>query len=308
MDGRITYMSDRTSSHVRISSDCGDEDPIHMSQILTAESLEILFDSLAQLSSNNGQNIYFSTSAPVREVFYHDISGYPVAGYLRCSKVIRKNPEELGNLGEMDVHEPIVQGPLKKSKRSQNDPHYRNDALEDDDMDESTGSALLTSLSQGCHPSLADFSSSTGYRYKEADVGDGNASYAGVKRGNTASRDLNSLHCTGFEDGEEIVCVIRPADVAFPQSLQQIQLLSPLSTASMVAHEREFRSALQAQGNGLDNGNRNGHFSNMQYQNVPHYPNKSSNDSSDSNCNSNKNSTSSEAGSDDNGDNGNNSA
>jgi len=303
MDGRITYLSDRTSSHVRISSpDCGDEDPIHMSQILTAESLDILFDSLAQISSNNGQNMYFSQVSLVREVFYHDMSGYPVAGYLRCAKVVRKNPDELGNV---DM-EPEAVTSKKNKKNDSSATQYRSNGspLEEDDLDESTGSALLTSLSQGCHPSLVDFRIGTGYQYKEEGA-EGIMQYAGAKRPNPGCPNNGIPSGLPSDEGEEVVCVIRPADMAFPQGGHHTQVLSPLSAASMVAHEREHRAGNSSACR--DANNRKGHYSNISFNTGGHYPSET-NDSSDSNCNSNKNSTSSEAGSDDTGENDANSA
>ena len=54
-EGKINYISERTRRHVK-SDDSFEEDPSHMNQILTNESMNILIESLDQSKEGNGKH------------------------------------------------------------------------------------------------------------------------------------------------------------------------------------------------------------------------------------------------------------
>jgi hypothetical protein len=66
-EGKITYITDKSiSSFKEISSDPSDEDPVHISQLFTAESVSIILDAISHLKI--GDNIFADSSASVKVV------------------------------------------------------------------------------------------------------------------------------------------------------------------------------------------------------------------------------------------------
>ena len=64
-EGKITYITDKSiSSFKEISSDPSDEDPVHISQLFTAESVSIILDAISHLKI--GENIFADSSASVK--------------------------------------------------------------------------------------------------------------------------------------------------------------------------------------------------------------------------------------------------
>ena len=49
--GDVTYISERAATQIQSASDDVEDELCHVSQILTAESIEILFESLQQLKN-----------------------------------------------------------------------------------------------------------------------------------------------------------------------------------------------------------------------------------------------------------------
>lgn len=86
LKGTITHIPERIVNMIKSAADDPDEDITNISQILTPESVLTLMDSIKELSGKDkGQAVTF-----VKEVYYHDATGFPVAGFMRCSKLNRK--------------------------------------------------------------------------------------------------------------------------------------------------------------------------------------------------------------------------
>merc|ERR1711991_750463 len=86
LNGTITHIPERIVNMIKSAADDPDEDITNISQILTPESVLTLMDSIKELSGKDkGQAVTF-----VKEVYYHDATGFPVAGFMRCSKLNRK--------------------------------------------------------------------------------------------------------------------------------------------------------------------------------------------------------------------------
>jgi hypothetical protein len=85
--GTITYIPDNLAAMIKSAADDPDEEITHVSQLLTAESVSTLFDSVSELTcaQSKGQMVTF-----VREVFYQDATGFPVAGYMRCTRLVHR--------------------------------------------------------------------------------------------------------------------------------------------------------------------------------------------------------------------------
>merc|ERR1711991_476578 len=86
LKGTITHIPERIVNMIKSAADDPDEDITNISQILTPESVLTLMDSIKEISGKDkGQAVTF-----VKEVYYHDATGFPVAGFMRCSKLNRK--------------------------------------------------------------------------------------------------------------------------------------------------------------------------------------------------------------------------
>jgi hypothetical protein len=86
MNGVITHLPERIGNMIKSAADDPDEEITNISQMLTPESVITLMNSLKEISSKDkGQAVTF-----VKEVHYHDATGFPVAGFMRCSRLYRK--------------------------------------------------------------------------------------------------------------------------------------------------------------------------------------------------------------------------
>lgn len=116
--GIITYIPESLSSTIKSAADDPDEEIAHISQILTPESVNTLYDSLSEIvgPGAKGQAVTF-----VKEVFYQDATGFPVAGYMRCSRVVRtavmlKDDDLSGNVATESDSESCLSEKLKKKR------------------------------------------------------------------------------------------------------------------------------------------------------------------------------------------------
>lgn len=86
VEGVITHIPERIGNMIKSAADDPDEEITNISQILTPESVVTLMDSLKEISGKDkGQAVTF-----VKEVYYHDATGFPVAGFMRCSRLNRR--------------------------------------------------------------------------------------------------------------------------------------------------------------------------------------------------------------------------
>ena len=67
VEGQITFISERTKNYVK-TDESSEEDPSHMNQILTNESMDILIESLNQVKHNTSD---YSRISPVKVIFIH---------------------------------------------------------------------------------------------------------------------------------------------------------------------------------------------------------------------------------------------
>ena len=67
LEGQITYISERTKNYVK-TDESSEEDPSHMSQILTCESMDALTEALTQvkLSCNSENQVDYSRVSAVK--------------------------------------------------------------------------------------------------------------------------------------------------------------------------------------------------------------------------------------------------
>jgi hypothetical protein len=57
IDGNVTYISERAATQIQSASDDPEDELSHVSQILTAESIDILFESLKQLKNEKSYSV-----------------------------------------------------------------------------------------------------------------------------------------------------------------------------------------------------------------------------------------------------------
>jgi len=283
--GKITYISDNTICSIKLSSSAdngnnnndngSDDEPTHINQILTAESVAVLLETIAQLSkesepgAQNGQKM----KGAVREIYYHNASGFPVSGYMRCSKII-SHPYEIENPNE-NQSESAVEGPSLKKNRSRSPTASKNSLNSLADV----AIAAAAAAESAAEDSKAFIT--TSILSKDED-------------------DLVVYPQKVHED--EFICVIRPA-ATFENN---DSLGTGLSKASMVAHDLGHRSHKGHKGDERPRSpsgstNSNGSFSAHNDNGSSFHHFSSSNGSSSSTSRGDKNSTSSETGSDDNG-------
>jgi len=104
-EGKITYIPEKSIfAFKEISSDPNEDDPVHVNQLLTLESVQNLMDAIAQV--NSSENIYSDSnfSSSVREVNFLQFSGLPSKGFLRCSKVSKNSNCDDGNNEAFPFH------------------------------------------------------------------------------------------------------------------------------------------------------------------------------------------------------------
>lgn len=277
--GKITYISDNTVCSIKTSSSTDnandntcDDDPTHINQILTAESVTILLETIAQLSKENevieenGKKV----KGAVREIYYHNINGFPVSGYMRCSKII-SHPYEIDNNNE--ITENVVEGPSLKRNRP------------------SSPVSLKSNLN-----SLAEVAIAAAAAESAAD--DSRVQFSSINMKGKESKDENEIVYQKVQE-EEFICIIRPSGLN--HMFENNDQSSGLSKESMVAHDLGHHHSSRSHGDRprspSGSTNSNGSFS-------AHNDNNSSfrgTGSSSSTSRGDKNSTSSETGSDDNG-------
>lgn len=87
--GIITHIPERIGNMIKSAADDPEEEIHHISQILTPESVGTLMSSLKEIAGS-GRDLKTQDVTFVKEVYYHDATGFPVAGFMRCSRLIRR--------------------------------------------------------------------------------------------------------------------------------------------------------------------------------------------------------------------------
>ena len=146
--GNITYMPERLKvsiksaqiSNLHLSGeeleeleDEEDKDISHVTQILTPDSVSTLFESIEELRSGPSNASYATSSQQatlVKEV-YQDATGFPVAGFMRCSRVHRRvNSVDIANDGDSDNENVKKRQKTKPSLISHQTSHPPSPALD----------------------------------------------------------------------------------------------------------------------------------------------------------------------------------
>lgn len=142
-----------------------------------------------------------------QSVCYHDANGFQVAGYVRCSRLIKRS-----TFDDSEMPIAVDTGPAAKKVR----------ILSPADALSSAASHLSCNIPiNSCH--------------------DASSSRLSIPA-TDAIHDFKSQRYKPPQE-EEFVCVIRPADASFPYVKGSRLFSSLLSTASMVAHDLELRSS-----------------------------------------------------------------
>lgn len=255
-EGRITFISDRASTSMKSSMpEDSDDDPTHISQLLTPESVETVLECIAQVRTDGGHmggDFHMEGAgcvSSVKSVCYHDASGFQVAGYIRCSRLVRRAAAAIDDNASVDANgsdSGTAPGPPAKKSRTSNPPPDRAHpsssmaltalniaaASLTDGTSSSSGSGLASSNGGGTSNSSLSSSNQDDKRKRDSS----SSSHGASQRGGQSHDSTESTE-------EEFVCVIRPADASFPMSGGSQMFSSLLSTASMVAHDLELRSS-----------------------------------------------------------------
>jgi len=277
--------------------DESDDDPSHINQILTPESVETVLECVTQVIEAGAGSVHDNDGgghvSAVTSVCYHDPNGFQARGYMRIARLVRRAAaEDTDTAGNNSDTSAAVAGPATKKSRVGSG---------------AASSSVALTASNIAAAALGDASSSSSSMDSRAHavVGDSDGSSThthGAKKGSAANPRHGgaSGHKNRGEeapDEDEFVCTIRPADASFPVTGGAFSSL--LSTASMVAHDLELWSSGR---NNNPNNNEDRNNAAEERRGSPsgsHGSSHGSNNGSSFQPNSSK-ATSSETGSDDN--------
>ena len=264
-DGRITYISERSTHCIKASMpDDSDDDPSHINQILTPDSVEAVLESVAQVIEAGAGSAHDNDGgghvSAVKSVCYHDPNGFQARGYLRIARLIRRTATDDGAsttdaAGNNSDSSAAVSGPAPKKSRTL--PHVSSTSstslFSSSSLSSSDTSVALTASNIAAAALMGPtFANGRDRTDGSGGVGDcdGSSTHNEKKAPSTNSghshHRLNSAVQKRGDDGktsddEEFVCTIRPADASIPVTGGAFSSL--LSTASMVAHDLELRSS-----------------------------------------------------------------
>jgi len=94
--GKITYVSERTINFIKINfsgKEESDDDPIHISQILSPESVDNVLqtiDDIVKMHIKERFSPDYNMLFSAKIVHFQDVFGHPVEGYLRFAPVHRR--------------------------------------------------------------------------------------------------------------------------------------------------------------------------------------------------------------------------
>jgi hypothetical protein len=132
VNGEVTHIPERMLALIKYGSEDPSEEITQVNQILTTESIETLMESLKELSNTKSQS---QSVTFVKEVHYHDATGFPVAGFMRCSRLLRRKRarskmEDDDAASDTDGEDQTSNKTPKKSSRKNYDPQ------DDSELDE----------------------------------------------------------------------------------------------------------------------------------------------------------------------------
>jgi len=96
--GKITYVSERTINFIKINfsgKEESDDDPIHISQILSPESVDNVLQTIDDIVKMHNKQRFspdYNMLFSAKIVHFQDVFGHPVEGYLRFAPVHRRLP------------------------------------------------------------------------------------------------------------------------------------------------------------------------------------------------------------------------
>lgn len=246
--GSITYMPERLKISIKSAQISNlhlsgeeleeleeeeDKDISHVTQILTPESVNILYESIKEL--NGASNSSYATSSQlatfVKEVYYQDATGFPVAGFMRCSKVIKGTDYSSNGKG---IVEDIY---ANEDIGNPDGPNSDTDSNENEKKRRKTKSSLNYISHSTSYPATRR-SQSNGNNSNSSSDHTSNHSSNNSNGSDYGGRAIKLEHEDGDDDSsidsyEEFVAVIRPVSSSTPYGTNNLHLLS---AASMVTH------------------------------------------------------------------------
>lgn len=242
--GDITYMPERLKISIKSAQISNlhlsgeeleeleeeeDKDISHVTQILTPESVNFLYESIQELSGTSTASYATSSRLAtfVKEVYYQDATGFPVAGFMRCSRVIKSNSDK-GIVGDIYANEGMgnADGHNSDTDSNENEKKRRRTKPSSNYISNSSSyPATRRSQSIG-HSSNCSSDHTSNHSSNNSNGSD----YGG--------RTIKLEHENGDDDAsvdsnDEFVAVIRPVSSSTPYGTNNLHLLS---AASMVTH------------------------------------------------------------------------
>lgn len=258
---------------VKVSNvdESSDEDPTHLNQILTPESVDTAIETIKKLqkecaagsingsgTGSNSDSSYGKVSE-VQEVSFNDENGYPTIGYMRCTMVVRRDIVD-------ESQESSEEPPSKKKKgadEKDETANFMNSTL--------AGAMALQSLGKSIS-------------------GQGSVEESVTPPSESVSSSMQPMKRPEGED--EFICTIRPGHMSVPNNFY-------LSKASMVEHDINNPGMKEDESLSSRDESGSGSGGNADSRTTGEKAGTSGSDTSTSTTN--KNCTSSETGSEDNG-------
>lgn len=263
-DGSITYISEKSTNFMKLSLSGAEESPSHLNQILSKDSVESVINTIAELDQhqfndklNLGRESASNTLFSSKKVYFHDEFGYPLVGYLRCSRVLGRKKIETepsdGTENSDNESAPKKQrvskdAVVKVEKKRKNDIEVK---IESDGQWNLSNFKLLTDAVSSL---IGDDNNNEIENSRDSrKIQKNNGSTCKVQSSNetnnsVASSEIENSSNSAIHQKEEpeFVCVIRTSDNCFvPHATSNNSGLflfsSQLSTASIVAHDLELQ-------------------------------------------------------------------
>ena len=245
--GNITYMPERLKlsiksaqiSNLHLSGEElkeldeeDNKDISHVTQILTPESVNILFESIKELDGTASNASYVTSShlaTYVKEVYYQDATGFPVAGFMRCSRLTLKGTNGGSNgkatIGDIHANEVIGNADGHNSDTNSNKNEKKRRKTERSSHCISQFCNIQRSQTYGNNSNSSSDHTST----HSSNISNG-SDYGGT----TIKVEHGDADNDSYVDSsEEFIAVIRPVSSSTPYGTNNLHLLS---AASMVTH------------------------------------------------------------------------
>jgi len=341
--GKITYVSERTINFIKVNfsgkEEC-DDDPIHISQILSPESVDNVLQTIDDIVKMHHKERFspdYSMLFSAKIVHFQDVFGHPVEGYLRFAPVHRRIalPDELQEDYDCSSNSHGLDGPppTKKSKTKNGGgsrSHMDSRSMDMEPTDQSQWNLTNFNFLADCVSNLAHQEANMLADQQQQDLSDYSPTSSSIHRKVTRDGgdmmdtvtmseialrnsslpyplpekgccDMQMQPESPFDVDTEFVCIIRTSDTYFTQFSSQSDLYVFSSSSKLSTASMEAHNLLRPGTNSVQGSGLD----------IKHHQRAGSSNSGSSHQSSgsgvipnsstdNKNSTSSETGSDDN--------